>query len=245
MGNRAKMYNNFHRRIKSQKKVIDKNNFTYRALLELLEKYLCGVESCLDIGCGSGAVSLFMASRGKKVLGIDISETSVSACREGAKRLGLGNMASFEVMNFPEERPNKKFDMIICSEVLEHIKDDKIALEKIYNLLNSEGLLVISVPLKSAPLYRIGLARKFDTKVGHLRRYEFKQLVSLCERIGFNILETRKNEGVLRNFLFLNSVAGKTIKFIKGPISDFVTELDKITLKLFGESQIFVVAQKK
>lgn len=245
MGDKAKMYNNFHRRIKPQKKVIDKKNFTYRNLLLLLEKYSRGVKSCLDIGCGSGAVSLFMASQGKRVLGIDISESSVNACREGARKLGLKDIALFDSMDFPKEKPDTKFDMVICSEVLEHIRDDKRALEEIHRLLNPGGLLVISVPSKGAPLFRIGLAKKFDARVGHLRRYDLKQLIYLCKGIGFTILENRRSEGILRNFLFLNSAAGKTIRFIKGPISDFVSALDNMTIGLLGESQIFVVAQKK
>ena len=242
---KIKMYNTFHRRTKPQKRIINKNNFTYRSLLELLEKYLYGARTCLDIGCGAGAVSLFVASRRKKVLGIDISKVSIKACREGARRLKLGNVALFKVMNFPKEKPGRRFDMIICSEVLEHIENDEKALEEIYHLLNSRGLSVISVPSKNAPLFRVGLTKRFDVEVGHLRRYDFKQLINLCERTGFNILETRRSEGILRNFLFLNPVGGKMIRFIRGPISDFVTALDNVTLKLFGESQIFVVAQKK
>lgn len=238
-------YDFFHRGTKFQKRGIGKDNFTYRNLLELLEKYSRGKKNFLDIGCGSGAISLFIANQGKRVLGIDISKISIDACREGSKKLKLSNNTSFEVMDFPKKKPDTNFDVVICSEVLEHIEDDKKALEEIHNLLGINGFLIISVPSENAPLYRLGLARRFDIKVGHLRRYNLNQLVSLCERLGFTILETGKAEGILRNFLFLNPVAGKTIRFIKGPVANLVIILDNISLKLFGESQIFIVAQKK
>lgn len=244
MKDRLKLYNNFHGRIKPQKRVINKNNFTYRNLLGLLEKYLHGVRTCLDIGCGSGSISLFVASRGKKVLGIDISETSIKACREGAQGLRLEDMASFKVMDFPKESPKQKFGLVICSEVLEHIREDKRALKKIYRLLNPDGLLIISVPSENAPLYKIGIAKKFDARVGHLRRYNANQLVGFCKEMGFNILNVERTEGILRNFLFLNPTAGRAIRFIRGPISDFIAALDNISLRFFGESQIFVIAQK-
>lgn len=238
-------YDYFHRDTKPLKLVIERNNFTYRNLLELLLKYSYLGKTFLDIGCGSGAISLFLTAQGKEVVGIDISKRAIESCIRSAGILKLEKRISFKTMKFPQETPRQKFDIIVCSEVLEHIKDDKRTLKKIYYLLQPSGLLVISVPSKNAPLYRLGFARKFDAKVGHLRRYGLEQLVNLCEKIGFNILETRKAEGILRNFLFLNSIAGKMIGFIKGPISDLVAALDNITLKLFGESQIFVVAQKK
>lgn len=239
------LYEKFHKRTKSQKRVIGKKNFTYRNLIEILEKYVNDENKILDIGCGSGVISLFLASRGKQVLGIDISRSSINACREGAKNLGLKEKAVFKVVDFPREKLNRKFDIVICSEVLEHIEEDEKAVEEIYNLLTPGGLLIISVPSKNAPLYSLGYAKKFDIKVGHLRRYNCQELNDLCRRAGFNIIETRRTEGLLRNFLFLNPLVGKTIKFIRGPISGSVTALDNVILKFFGESQIFVVARKK
>lgn len=242
--NRRQLYEAFHRKSSPQVRVIGEKNFTYRNLLKILNKYLEEGRRTLDIGCGSGAVSLYLASKGLRVLGIDVSKNSIWVCEVGANQLNLGNRASFKVMDFPIQGPDDRFDFVICSEVLEHIENDRNALKRVCDLLNPRGILVVSVPSLNAPLYRWGLASNFDRKVGHLRRYTLGQLLGLCEMTGFKILEMKKAEGVLRNFLFLNSIAGHLVKFIKGPISDFVALLDEITLKVFGESQLFVVAQK-
>ncbi len=65
-----------------------------------------------------------------------------------------------------------------------------------------------------------------------------------CINTGFRIIETKRTEGLLRNFLFINPVAGKSIRFIKYIFVDIVTFFDNISLFLFGESQIFLILTK-
>lgn len=198
----------------------------------------------LDIGCGAGTLSLYLASKGNIVLGIDISKSAVDLCRKSANSLKLNKNSSFEVMDFPKEVPNKKFNFIICSEVIEHLKNDNLALQKIFSLLKPSGIAIISTPSRNAPLYRLGLLRAFDKKVGHFRRYSSTELILKCKENRFEVLEIKKTEGILRNFLFTNPIAGKSIRFIKFFLSDIVSFLDNISLNLFGESQIFIVIQK-
>jgi hypothetical protein len=93
-------------------------------------------------------------------------------------------------------------------------------------------------------MYRLGLAKEFDKRVGHLRRYTLEDLVLLCQNAGFTVVETRKTEGILRNFLFLNPIAGKFIRFIKFFLVDVVTYIDNITVLLFGESDLVIVLEK-
>ncbi len=226
-----------------QKRIINERNFTYRIIFSVVNKYLKGKKKILDIGCGAGTISLYLANIGNEVLGIDISQNAINSCNESAKFLGFRNI-NFERITFPDKVPSGQFDYIICSEVLEHLENDDLALKKIYALLKPEGVAVISTPSKNAPLYKLGFAKKFDERVGHLRRYTLQELVSKCKKNNFSILETKKTEGILRNFLFLNPLVGKLVRFIKFFISDIVTFFDNISLKLFGESQIFVVVKK-
>jgi len=105
-------------------------------------------------------------------------------------------------------------------------------------------MVLISTPSKNAPLYRLGIATEFDIRVGHLRRYTIQELARKCEKTGFKILETKKTEGIIRNFLFLSPIAGRFIRFIKFFVSDWITYIDELSLKLFGESNMFIVLQK-
>lgn len=236
-------YEEFHSSTRLQTKIINENNFTYRLLLESINKYIKPENKVLDIGCGVGALDLYLASKGYEVLGIDISKHAVESARDSAEAMGFKN-AKFEKYDFPSETPKGKFDFIIFTEVIEHIKEDRKALSQINKLLNKYGILLLSTPSIQAPLHRIGYAKEFDKRVGHLRRYDLENLYKMIEANGFKILETRKVEGILRNFLFFSPGAGKLVRFIKGPISNFVTLIDNILVGVFRESNYIIIAKK-
>lgn len=237
-------YEEFHKNTSAQKKLINPNNFTYRLLFDIFEKYLYDGSSVLDIGCGAGTISLYVAHLGKNVTGLDISDKAIKEAKKSAKSLGLKNI-KFEVMDFPYQIPKGSYDLIFCFEVLEHLKDDELALKEIHKLLKRNGSLIISVPSENAPLYRLGYAKGFDQRVGHVRRYTLEKLLKKLKKNNFEILEYQKNEGIFRNFLFLNPYAGKLLRGMKWIIGDIFTVFDNISVNLFGESQIIIVARKK
>src|SRR3972149_2853294 len=194
-----KLYERYHSKRKSQKRLIDENDFTYRSLIHFIKKYV-----------------------------------------------QVNDKIKFFVQNFPNTNIKEKFEVIICSEVLEHLPQDKLAIRKIRNLLVKNGVVIASSPSENAPLYKVGILNNFDSSVGHLRRYTEKSFRNLFEYAGFNILETNKTEGVIRNFLFTNQLGGFLLRILnKWPISNVVTVLDNLTIRLLGESNIYLVAEKK
>ncbi|MCL5090861.1 MAG: hypothetical protein M1514_02510, partial [Patescibacteria group bacterium] len=95
-------------------------------------------------------------------------------------------------------------------------------------------------------LYKFGFLKKFEKKVGHLRRYSEKDLKQKLEQVGFNVISIKKTEGIFRNMLFVYDVFGILIKMANkfptfGNVLSFV---DKISLKLFGSSQVILLAEK-
>ncbi len=241
---KSRLYEIYHSSSKKQVKIINEKNFTYINILPTLNSCLNkNVKKIIDIGCGSGTISLYLASKGYKVKGIDISKKAIKACRESAESIGLTNV-EFEVSHFPRDVLKGKYDLVFFSEVIEHLPDDELALKKIYKLLNPHGVLFLSTPSKNAPLYRIGLAKKFDKEVGHLRRYTVGELEEKLKRNKFSVKKIYKKESVLRNFLFLNPVAGKFIRFIKFFFVKLFTTVDNFLVKISGESQIIIVSKK-
>lgn len=244
--NSKKVHEKYHKKTKPQDKIIAKNNFTYKIILPILDKYVNTTnKKILDVGCGSGTLSLYLASEGNTVHGIDISKRAVYTSNKSAKELGLKNV-SFEVLDFPRDklRP-KNYDVILLLEVIEHIEEDAKALQLLYSRLNINGILILSTPSKNAPLYRLGLTKDFDKRVGHLRRYSEKEITTLIRSSGLSVIKVIKNEGILRNFLFTNKYAGKMIRLIKFHLVDIVSFLDGLSLKFFGESDFIVIALKK
>lgn len=179
-------------------------------------------------------------------MGMDISDKAVLDAKKSVKAIGIRNVI-FKSMSFPEKLPTGKFDFIIFTEVIEHIEDDKLAIKRIYQLLNPKGRVLISTPSLSAPLHRMGYAKEFDKRVGHLRRYSEGQLINILENNNFRILKTKRIEGIIRNFLFLNSIAGKFVRVINhySLFSTLFTKIDNLTMPLFGNSNIIIIAEKK
>ncbi|MDQ5900850.1 MAG: hypothetical protein QG600_428 [Patescibacteria group bacterium] len=243
MKKKRDLYSEFHHNTKSQKRTIDLDNFTYKLILNNLEKYIKDNQKILDIGSGAGTLALYCGLKRNKVTGIDVSTQAVKSANESAVQIGLNNV-SFKVMKFPEEYPNEKFDLIICTEVIEHLEDDLKALKVIYKLLKPNGIAIISTPSLNAPLYKLGLATDFDKRVGHLRRYSMESLRKLSKQAGFKIVASNKQEGVIRNSLFIIPHLGELIRFIKFGLVDVVTFIDNISVKLFGESQLFIILKK-
>ncbi len=77
----------------------------------------------------------------------------------------------------------KKYSLIVMFEVLEHIKNDEAALKKINELLQNNGLFILSVPAK---IKKMGITDKI---AGHYRRYEKENLIKLLKKNNFQIIE--------------------------------------------------------
>lgn len=239
------LYEKYHSDIKLQKRVILRNDFTYRNILDAIEKYLPKKGCILDIGSGIGTLSFYFASKGFHVDGIELSTraTLYSFLTKNILNLKTVNFINISIENY---KPNKKYDFILCSEVLEHLKDDSQVLENIQKLMKNNSLFALSVPSTNAFLYKVGLLNQFDKRVGHLRRYSMSRIENLLIDSGYTIIEKYKTEGVLRNILFTNKIFGFLIKFTRFKlINNFISLLDKLFIPIFGESQLILICKKR
>lgn len=242
-------YQKFHEDTKVQRNIVRRKNFTYRLIIEALEPYLNSGKKVLDIGCGSGTLSFYMAEKGIDVVAIDISAKAIETCRDSAKFLGLQKNIHFRIGDFLKSKIPKDFDLILITEVLEHLKGEGFAVEKLFKSLKIGGVVLVSVPSTNTALLKMGftnLIKDFDNRVGHLRRYTVTKIATLLQKKGFEIIEIKKREGPLRNFLFISKWGGLIIRVANKftTISDILTFLDDVSLKCFGESQIITVARK-
>jgi SAM-dependent methyltransferase len=132
----------------------------------------------LDIGCSGGILMESLAKAGfTDVAGIDVSARSIKECR----RRGIRKV---QVMDAARPRSLGKFDVLIASDVLEHIKDDALALERWRTLLAPGGRLILFVPAFNL------LWSPHDDANMHHRRYTRRQLVLMLRRQGYAPLKS-------------------------------------------------------
>lgn len=110
----------------------------------------------LDVGCGAGYFLNMIRERYQEagfeptVVGVDISAHQVSYMAERMSREGVTRVVAAtgngEFLPFADE----SFDLVTCSEVIEHIRNPKRALEEMRRVLKPTGMLLLSTPSMSA-----------------------------------------------------------------------------------------------
>ncbi len=235
-------YNSYHSKNSFFYKAITAGNFTYFYILQLLQKAdsIKGA-TILDVGCGVGALSFYFAGQGAKaVVGVDVSSRAIQIAQTAQGKLLFPNV----VFKHGELVNNMyAFNMLFCSEVIEHVADDSAFLHTLHSNIKPGGTLVLTTPSKENVLYKLGFYKKFDKEVGHERRYTKAGLAKLITSHGFVIQVIREVEGPLRNILFTTKL-GFLIRFIRGPLVPLFHFFDTLSAKIFGASDIQVIARK-
>jgi SAM-dependent methyltransferase len=135
-------------------------------------------QSCLDAGCAQGYLIELLCRQKKDVCGCDISEKLIEANRK------VFLQADFQALDISRAvyPLNRQFELVISSEVLEHIPDWQRALKNLTRM--SSRYLLITVPC--------GKVQKIDSIVGHLRHFSYKMLSEEIRQNGFEVVLSRK-----------------------------------------------------
>ncbi len=101
-----------------------------------------GPTAVLDIGCGTGSLSLVLAELGHTVTGIDLSPAMITQAE--AKAQAAGQQITFQVMNGadPQFAP-QKFDVVLCRHLLWALPEPAQVLQRWVKLLKQGGRLVL------------------------------------------------------------------------------------------------------
>jgi len=146
----------------------------------------------LDIGCGEGRhTGAVYEYEGVIAVGADINFKDLLKARErlqfhdeiGAHGGGAWNLSVADITRLPFK--NNTFDIVICSEVLEHVPEEKKAAREIIRILKPGGDLVVSVPRYWPEKICWFLSTEYHSvEHGHIRIYKTRKLVRLLEKEG-------------------------------------------------------------
>ena len=142
-------------------------------------------DTVLDIGCGNGALTYDVAKKAEKVVGIDLSEQNISIAKRKYSRENIDYIHG----NALTDLPNKRFDVIILSNVLEHI-DKRV--EFLMSAKNLASKFLIRVPMLNRSwidVYKKELGLEYRLDKTHFIEYTFEGFKEELGKAGLSVLD--------------------------------------------------------
>jgi len=149
-------------------------NYFHSQTARLVAKYADESAKILDAGCGIGELAVFIDPDAYEYTGLDLAESylEVARTRTPGHEFVQGKL---EALPFP----NEHFDMVLCTDVLEHVLHLDDAVRELLRVLKPEGILIARVPLEvSIQQYVQPSAFKYI----HVRRFDEADLILLFYR---------------------------------------------------------------
>jgi len=189
--------------------------FYYKMVIKLSSNfYNKRNNKIIDLGSGIGILSLALIFLGNQVDGMEKyifsdSESSMFKPNDLQNLQQIWQQNNFKVNNFNVVRnlPDEfidKYDVVINTAVIEHLKSPKLFLQNVHAMLKPSGIVITMTPNLTVFYKRLrflfgfspnwSLSEFFDAGenfTGHWREYTMKELKSMHERLGFDIIFSR------------------------------------------------------
>lgn len=171
----AQLYEELHR--------VEQSHWWFRArrhiVWSLVRRYVDGganrrLRVC-ELGCGTGG-NLAAIAEDHDVVGIECSPDALNYAR-----LSLGDRVRFGSLPHEIDLPQSSFDVVLMTDVLEHIKNDRASARTAVELVRPGGIVVVTVPAYQ------WLFSPRDVRHQHFRRYAKTQLRRLWNPEGAQI----------------------------------------------------------
>lgn len=152
-------------------------------------------DSLLDLACGDGTITAMVSSKFKRVVGVDASDSHLVKAREKCPETEF-HEALIETFETKE-----RFDTITLLNILEHVADPVLTLQKASYFLKDEGILIVHVP-NALAVNRV-IARIMGTLIdeyelspydinvaGHRRSYDMLSFTKDIKNAGLKLVST-------------------------------------------------------
>jgi len=140
----------------------------------------------VDYGCNTGYLTKMISDRFKsQVIASDINKGALMICKEKGLKTELINDAFFK-------KYNSKINVLLCSHVLEHIKDADSILKNMSKLLTKNGRLVLVVPQERIrgdinPIQTLLFWIQLKFENPHIHNFKFTQLEKMLKNANFKV----------------------------------------------------------
>lgn len=140
---------------------------------EMIEDLLPSVKNILDLGCGEGSIisAILKKYSNKKITGVDISPRRINSLKEKFPKQTFicGDICSTKLKK-------NSFNLVMSTQVIEHVKDDKKMVEEMNRLLKKGGFLHVSSVIKKPwAIYKYRNKGNFVLDPTHEREYSSRE----------------------------------------------------------------------
>jgi SAM-dependent methyltransferase len=202
----------------------------------------------LENGCGVGMYVHQLSPRAGQVIGL---EYDFERARQARKADALILNAAGEALPFPSET----VDFILSHEVLEHVQDDRLAVQEMLRVLRPGGRVALFVPNRGYPFethgifwrgrYHFGniplvnyMPRRFrDRLAPHVRVYSQQDLAHLFMDLPVRFVERRTIFGAYDNIIARWPAVGRVLRAV-------LQGMEKTPLRVFGLSHFWVIEKE-
>jgi ubiquinone/menaquinone biosynthesis C-methylase UbiE len=211
----------------------------------------------LDAGCGGGRhLCEAIGKTGVNCVGVDLNwddlfKTKGFLSLMDGQQVGGWIIARADVARLPFS--DNSFDVVICSEVLEHVADNKTAVAELIRVLKPLGDLIVTVPRFLPERICWALSKAYHCEPGgHIRIYTKRALLNLLKEAGADCRRIRYRHGLHAPYWWLRCLVGHKNesfplvrayrKFLEWGIikhSSLTALMDRMLNPLIGKSIIF------
>jgi ubiquinone/menaquinone biosynthesis C-methylase UbiE len=144
----------------------------------------------LELGCGIGGNAPIITDC-EEYIGTELSEIALAQAREA-----FGNKPNFKFMAMDAmalKFDDNQFDIVVATEVIEHLPDASKMLKESFRVLKSGGKLLISSPNRDSLHLRVNRIlgySDFKCSTDHVREYTYNEMVNMLTCEGFQVQDT-------------------------------------------------------
>lgn len=185
-------------------------------------------KAILDLGCGMGGLSISLVKKGYNVVALDLNKDYCKITKLRGHRYGIDMKMVNSLGEFMPFK-NESFDIVLCFDVLEHVKNPWLVLREIHRVLKLGGKVFVNVinryafkdphyhlklinwvPRKVAEFYlkrliKIEKSNYIDNqKLSEMHYFTYRNFTELISRLGYEVVETKKlkNKFLIREPLY-------------------------------------------
>ncbi|MBU1701980.1 MAG: class I SAM-dependent methyltransferase [Candidatus Eisenbacteria bacterium] len=194
----------------------------------------------LDIACGVGfSAPLFLAAGAARYVGVDLNEQLI----QYAARTYGSEKARFVAGDICTYEDGERYDLVVCYETIEHIKDYRSALGNLYHLLNTDGVLIISSPHRLITSPRANSLTDKPSNEFHIQEFTPEELLPELKAAGFSTLEQGLYGQRQRRRIIANRVIRRIVSLVFG--NPNMTTSPQVTPVIDKVPRYFIFVVKK